>query len=1397
MRINKLRLGKDRPIAKSYSVEKIAPFKRLFFERESTLLAWTARFVFWSLLLSCLPVPVFARKADAISPSTLLSSANVACTAPTPDQFKAYRDAAAAARTALDKMNPAKADTEAINTALKKIAFEEAIVGKFETVAATLEAGVASRNGRFAALRQAVTELNGKVAELNRAYIPFRPCEDDSTANTETKTVIEDFKALNSTIQEQLKVGDKLQEAIKSIPEKAQEFIALIASKAQGAVPLSATLAPQTLRSELARTLPDLARALRVRRQFAPIAERISKALDPAVVVDIKGFITQKPEFSFDRVDAQLTPALAKVRDWAEQAAQVARDQQAETQDALQQAMRDPFHRSSDALARSTIAEGQRRDFTALADAFLILLTDMQREDVPANVLPPGFIPTKARELSNFTEVLQLMSARFARAVVQLSGEIPIDKSTWTMASIDLFYFDNVERLIRVLSPNARLIGGDASLKGHADEARVRLNEKSQELAEAEAAVSDRRQEVANSRERVRVANARTTAATQIQRGDLAANRQTASAAAARARAAKTRSDSLARTKTRADDRLTRARTALEVKPDDIDLQKRVAEAQAEADRAAALADQAKAAEDSTQREADAAAARVTDGTTDIDAEVEDLTEELGKAQEALNSAISRRNTATDTHRAAMRTAFMAAQAENFAFAQARDHAPFWTSLPEPRAPSSSDGEAARTPAGVFLDSDPVSRVLLFAFPDSRTIFIRGPQEDIDLVRQIIKEFDQPQGQAMMTLRTMEISSDGTKESAKRALSFLTEMDRELVTAQQQIEGALSELRGAINDRVKVVADLEENRLRERRNGARSQDEANFFQVKLNRREEIETTAFYDRRVLDALGWRNAFQSQTVDTHFLNAVIPPPANSVNLAQALIILSLASAENRKAVADNLSQRHFVSLKRFLGSQGTGAEVLGFQTKLVEALRFNGITHVLEVAEAKVRMRTMLLESLGRLRGDMAVFGKEFDPLSQEQQQLVAELAEINRRFNRGGLSEGVANDLKARAKQNQERQAELTRMVANIETRVELVRNQLAGVNGSLGTLNRDLPAIIGWLQGNTVGIAPEFLIRRIEESIASNGGTSGLLPQALGLRRSARYRFSQASESAVNLTFRRYLEQVNRDLNDAFVKPAFRRLNGTLLEQRLGVGVIQETSILASNRLVARVDPRGSAQLAVGEERDMLEAARQLTSLFGLAGKGLVSGATGNPLALAGGPVGGVSSVLAGAQSIFNALDQMPREAAPEVYGITTGNLFQVTPVIDPSGQALRFRFDLVSATQIREPNETINPQMPRIERHSVNTEVQLADQEIRLISQFQANSRLGIAKRKSGGFPILKDIPGVSEVPLIGWFVKRGGRAAQTQQSLIFCQTTMYPTLSEVLDASVKSPSFTGLETP
>lgn len=51
------------------------------------------------------------------------------------------------------------------------------------------------------------------------------------------------------------------------------------------------------------------------------------------------------------------------------------------------------------------------------------------------------------------------------------------------------------------------------------------------------------------------------------------------------------------------------------------------------------------------------------------------------------------------------------------------------------------------------------------------------------------------------------------------------------------------------------------------------------------------------------------------------------------------------------------------------------------------------------------------------------------------------------------------------------------------------------------------------------------------------------------------------------------------------------------------------------------------------------------------------------------------------------------------------------------------------------------------------------------------------------GGVPIFRDIPYVNKVPLLGWFVRRSGKAAVIQESLILGQTTVYPTIADIFD--------------
>ena len=238
-----------------------------------------------------------------------------------------------------------------------------------------------------------------------------------------------------------------------------------------------------------------------------------------------------------------------------------------------------------------------------------------------------------------------------------------------------------------------------------------------------------------------------------------------------------------------------------------------------------------------------------------------------------------------------------------------------------------------------------------------------------------------------------------------------------------------------------------------------------------------------------------------------------------------------------------------------------------------------------------------------------------------------------------------------------------------------------------------------------------------------------------------------------------FTKAVEDDIDREYVQPMLRTLRERLKKTGIGFGVIQRTSVLATNRLVARVDPRATAELAVGQETNLIQGLQQISQMT-LAAQ-----------------TGGVSGALGAFKTLANEKD------GAEIYGITSGSAFQVTPIFDPTGQALRFKFDFVDTTLVREPRGTTNPRLPRIERHTVNTEVQLANLEIREVSRFESDSKIGIPTTYKGGLPLLKDIPGIRPVPFIGWFIRRKGSNAIAQRSLIFAQTTMSPTIGDILD--------------
>jgi hypothetical protein len=77
--------------------------------------------------------------------------------------------------------------------------------------------------------------------------------------------------------------------------------------------------------------------------------------------------------------------------------------------------------------------------------------------------------------------------------------------------------------------------------------------------------------------------------------------------------------------------------------------------------------------------------------------------------------------------------------------------------------------------------------------------------------------------------------------------------------------------------------------------------------------------------------------------------------------------------------------------------------------------------------------------------------------------------------------------------------------------------------------------------------------------------------------------------------------------------------------------------VLATNRGVARIDPRASTQLAVGDQEDILTGIQQLAQLYGAVQSG-------------------------GALAALGALQQLPREPQPEVCLILSIVCSEATP---------------------------------------------------------------------------------------------------------------------------------------
>lgn len=648
----------------------------------------------------------------------------------------------------------------------------------------------------------------------------------------------------------------------------------------------------------------------------------------------------------------------------------------------------------------------------------------------------------------------------------------------------------------------------------------------------------------------------------------------------------------------------------------------------------------------------------------------------------------------------------MLVQDESLAFAEARDNEPVFFA-----------------PAEV-TSKDPIKQVIIYAFGNRKIIYLRGTRPNVDKAKNIIAFFDRPAPQARLALWTLELNGKPTKKGSQAFSDSLEIVDAQLSNTRAQIAVTLSLLRKCINEKVNQVAKAKWDSLPKPLPRGRNLNNGDLVDV-----NRWARSFFYEDEVLVRLGFdptppweRSADQAKILARNTL----PDPIGAATLGESLVILSLAKSAYRTEIMNDFTSK----IKGEVGKVVVRLPNVDDDDQPAPLLGENSFNLT----------RTAL--DIGNV--------SPYTPIQREIVNSIT-LASVPRLFKR--LRQF---DFEKAIQLSDKQRAALMRQDVkdNLKREVKTVVDFLWYAYGISTTdlfgfdtePERAAHVLVEDLFDSSVDKNDKLIIK-VTKRLSSIRQDQNI------------FRLANAQIAKTDNMVKQLIDAFDEDVNRSIVQPAVYGLRRNLVEQKIGVGIIDRTTVLATNRLIARVDARGSAQLTVGEEQDALLAAQQLANIF-LAAK-------------TGGLLGGLSGLQGARQE---------RETS-EVYGINSGSVFKVTPFFDPNGQALRFQFDHTQANVVTEPDGSIQPALPRIERHTVNTEVQLNNMELREISRFESNAKLGIPTTYKGGVPIFRDIPYLNKVPLLGWFTRRAGKAAVIQESLVLGQTTMYPTIADIFD--------------
>jgi hypothetical protein len=102
------------------------------------------------------------------------------------------------------------------------------------------------------------------------------------------------------------------------------------------------------------------------------------------------------------------------------------------------------------------------------------------------------------------------------------------------------------------------------------------------------------------------------------------------------------------------------------------------------------------------------------------------------------------------------------------------------------------------------------------------------------------------------------------------------------------------------------------------------------------------------------------------------------------------------------------------------------------------------------------------------------------------------------------------------------------------------------------------------------------------------------------------------------------------------------------------------------------------------------------------------------------------------------------------------------------------FHLNYMYTTEVREPVRADEKHLGRVKRHFIDTDVQLSNYELRLVSRYLVALK---ASRTARGVPLLEDIPGLGVL-----FRPLPSDESSLQQNLILGQAVIFPTLFDLM---------------